>query len=126
MNDISLLGGALRGKTRPRGFAPWRPQSAALALLDHVRAVLAEYRIYLPLTLRQVFYRLVGAHGLDKTERAYERLGETLNRARRARLLSMEDIRDDGGQCIEPGTWLDAEDFLATSAFSSSPANAPP
>ena len=24
----------------------------------------------------------------------------------------MEDIRDDGGKCIEPGTWLDAEDFL--------------
>ena len=31
MNDISLLGGAQRGKTRPRGFAPWKPQAAALA-----------------------------------------------------------------------------------------------
>ena len=31
MNDISLLGGAQRGKTRPRGFAPWKPQATALA-----------------------------------------------------------------------------------------------
>ena len=45
MNDISLLGGALRGKTRPRGFAPWKPQSAVLRLLDQVRTVLAELGI---------------------------------------------------------------------------------
>ena len=83
MND--LLGGAIRGKTRPRGFVDWKPQAATLALLDQVQGVLDEYADYLPLTVRQVFYRLVGAHGYDKTEKAYERLCEALNRARRAR-----------------------------------------
>jgi hypothetical protein len=58
-----LLGGARRGRTRVRGFAPWRPAPDTLALLDLTRAVLVEYAAYLPLTLRQVFYRLVGAHG---------------------------------------------------------------
>ena len=79
-----LLGGATRGKTRPRGFVDWRPQATTLALLDQVRDVLDEYADYLPLTVRQVFYRLVGAYGYDKTERAYERLSEALNRARPA------------------------------------------
>ena len=86
MND--LLGGAVRGKTRPRGFVDWHPQAATRILIEQVEAILTEYADYLPLTYRQVFYRLVGAHGYDKTERAYERLCEMLNRARRARIIN--------------------------------------
>ena len=74
--------------TRVRGLAPWQPQRATIDLLDKVQAVLVEYAQYLPLTIRQIFYRLVGAHGYDKTEQAYSRLGEHLNRARRAGLSS--------------------------------------
>jgi hypothetical protein len=44
-----------------RRSAPWQPKRNTLALLDQVRAVLAEYADYLPLMLRQIFYRLVGA-----------------------------------------------------------------
>jgi hypothetical protein len=107
----SLLGGARRRRTRVRGFAPWRPHDETLRLLELVRAVLVEYAEYLPLTLRQVFYRLLGAHGYAKTEQAYERLGETLNRAR---LISMGDIRDDGGTTIAANMWASAEEFLDT------------
>jgi hypothetical protein len=114
MDAVSLLGGARRRRTRVRGFAPWRPHDETLQLLELVRAVLVEYAEYLPLTLRQVFYRLVGAHGYAKSEQAYERLGETLNRARRARLISMDAIRDDGGTIITPNMWASAEEFLAT------------
>ena len=31
---------------------------------------------HLSLTIRQIFYRLVGAHGYEKTEQAYDRLIE--------------------------------------------------
>jgi hypothetical protein len=110
VNDI--LGGAIRGKTRPRGFCSWNPQPHSAELLDKVRSVLAEYEAYLPLTVRQVFYRLVGAHGYDKTERAYDRLSDNLNRARRAQLIDMDAIRDGGGQRVEPTTFLDADDFM--------------
>lgn len=110
---FDLLGGAERRKTRARGFAPWNPQPAAQALLVLVQAVLTEYAEYLPLTIRQVFYRLVGVHGFEKTERAYERLCENLNRARRARLIPMDTIRDDGGQTVTPSAWEGAEDFLS-------------
>jgi hypothetical protein len=112
-SDISeLFGGAERVKTRPRGFAPWSPQPETLALLAKVNAVLGEYADHLPLTLRQIFYRLVGAHGYDKTERAYERLDEHLVRARRARLVPMEAIRDDGGTVITPNMWASAQEYL--------------
>ena len=58
-------------RTRPRGFAPWTPRPETLSLLAAIRTVLDDYRDHLPLTCRQVFYRLVGASGFDKTEAAY-------------------------------------------------------
>lgn len=102
---------ALPKRTRPRGFAPWTPRPASLALVQDVRAVLAEYADHLPLSLRQVFYRLV-TRGFPKDEGAYSRLGEVVNRARRAGLLPFEDIRDDGGARYEAATWVDDIHFL--------------
>jgi hypothetical protein len=113
MTDLhDLLGGAVRGRTRERGFAPWNPRPNTLVLLDQCRAVLGEYEDYLPLTIRQIFYRLVGAHSFDKTERAYARLCETMNRARRARLIDMDVIRDGGGAREQPDAWLSGDQFL--------------
>ena len=54
-----LLGGVQRVRTRVRGFAPWSPEKATLALLDQVQGILDEYVDHLPLTIRQIFYRLV-------------------------------------------------------------------
>jgi len=79
-----------------------------------VQGVLDEYAEHLPLTIRQVFYRLVGAHDYEKTERAYQRLAEHLNRARRARIIPIDVIRDDGGTISEPDHWDSAEQFMAT------------
>jgi hypothetical protein len=110
----ALLGGARRVRTRVRGFAPWAPRGATLELLEQVRAVLAEYEDYLPLTIRQIFYRLVGVHEYEKTEKAYARLCEHLNRARRAHLIPMDAIRDDGGVISEPNGWESAEQFTRT------------
>jgi hypothetical protein len=107
-----LLGGAERKRARVRGFAPWTPQKETLALIARVNAVLGEYADHLPLTVRQIFYRLVGAHGYDKTEHAYKRLGEHLNRARRAGIIAMDDIRDDGGVIERPIMWASAQEWL--------------
>ena len=45
-------------------------------------------KVQLPITLRQLFYRLVATGVLDKTEVAYNNLGVTIDRARRGRLIS--------------------------------------
>ena len=93
---------------RPRGYAAWKPQSKTRVVLGQVEAVLTEYADYLPLTVRQIFYRLVGAHGYEKTELAYGRLCEYLNRARRAEMIAFEDIRDDG-VVISARRWFEDE-----------------
>ena len=100
--------------TRVRGLAPWQPQMKTVELLNKVKAVLVEYEAYLPLTVRQTFYRLVGAWGYDKTELAYGRLGEHLNRARRSGIIPFNAIRDDGITLAEPLAWNDAGDLVET------------
>lgn len=98
---------------RARGLAPWQPRAKSLVLLRQVDAVLDEYREHLPLTIRQIFYRLVGAHGYGKTETAYDRLGEMLNRARRAGFVRLDAIRDDGVDMRAPTAWNDADHLVA-------------
>ncbi len=88
--------------TRVRGFAPWRPQAKTRRLLDQVQEVLAEYADHLPLTLRQIFYRLVAEYGYPKDDLALGRLTEGMNRARRAGMIPFAAIRDDGAVIEQP------------------------
>jgi len=98
---------------RVRGFAPWRPQTKTRVLLDQVQQVLATYSNLLPLTGRQIFYRLVATTGYAKTEQSYKRLLELLNRARRAHIIEMAAIRDDGAIVAGDGRFGSDADFLA-------------
>jgi len=97
--------------TRVRGLAGWNPRAKTRRLLDQIHAILREYREHLPLTCRQVFYRLVGAYLYDKTEQAYDRLLETLNRARRSGVVPFNAIRDDGMTENAPGGFYGIPDF---------------
>lgn len=114
ISDRTILGGAKRKRTRARGFiADWSPRDQTHVLLDQVQAVLDEYADHLPLTNRQIFYRLVGAHGYSKTQQAYDNLCEMLQKARRSGMIRFAAIRDDGGQYnIGALGYDDADDFM--------------
>lgn len=96
---------------RPKGFARWFPQEQTLVVLGQVKAVLEEYEDYLPMTNRQIFYRLVGQYDYEKTEKAYKRLCEYLVRARRAGMISFNAIRDDGTIERGAGGWYGEASF---------------
>jgi hypothetical protein len=97
---------------RPRGFADWRPHQKTRDLLAQIQQVLETYRDQLPVTGRQVFYRLVAKFGYAKTDSASQKLGEVLNRARRAGLVPMDAIRDDGVVIAGNNRFEDGEAFL--------------
>jgi hypothetical protein len=100
-------------KGRPRGYIKtYRPNGATRALLDQVQSVLDEYAEYWPLTCRQIFYRLVGAHGYAKNEAAYSRLCHHIANARRGRLIPFNAIRDDGTTTYSLDHFDDREHFL--------------
>ena len=109
---MSVVSTSSRKNGRPRGYVDeWRPRAKTRALLDDVWDVLDRYDEYLPLTIRQVFYALVGAERLDKTELAYSRLCYVLNQARRNRLIAFEDIRDDGVSVMTMRSYDGVKDF---------------
>ena len=97
---------------RPRGFADWNPQNKSRELLDQVKQVLDDYKNQLPVTARQVYYRLVVRFDFEKTEKANKRLGEFLNRARRADLIPRDSIRDDGAKAVGLGRYDDGDAFI--------------
>ena len=97
-------------RKRVRRLAPYNPSKEKQEQIGLVQEVLEEYRNLLPLTLRQVFYRLVGVHNYEKTEAAYARLGETLNRARRSGIIPFVNIRDDGVQTDAPFNFTGLDD----------------
>jgi hypothetical protein len=104
-----MVAAPAEGRKRPRGFIrAWEPRPATRQLLGAVQRVLDEYRAHLPLTVRQIYYRLVATGKLEKTERAYGRLVEHLTLARRAEFVAFEYIRDDGADL--PGSLVGSSD----------------
>ncbi len=105
-----------RGRRRPRGYAPWSPHRRTWELMTKVGAVLDTYQGHLPLTVRQIFYRLVATAAYPKTEAAYASLCEALVRARRARWVPFEVLRDDGVVVYSPTFYGGIEDFADETA----------
>jgi hypothetical protein len=98
--------------TRAKGYVgSWNPQPRTLAILRAVIQILAEYGEYGPMTLRQIFYRLVGEYGYAKTENAYESLGNHVVKARRAGLIPWDAIRDDGSTVAGAQGWEGRRSF---------------
>jgi hypothetical protein len=101
---------------RRRGFTDWHPNGRNVELLANVEQVLADYSEHLPLTLRQVFYRLVARFDFEKTELAYKRHGDLLVNARHGEVIDMDAIRDDGFVERAPTAFGDEDEFLAVIA----------
>jgi hypothetical protein len=79
-----------------RGFIGWRPQRRTRNQIDTILNVLVRYEDVLPLTLRQLFYILVAAEVVAKTDALYRAIGYTVRKARRARLIDFDATADDG------------------------------
>lgn len=108
--------------SRPRGFIDqWEPSTkipldedgcpkythSPAEIVSLVQDIIETSEI-LPLTLRQIFYILLG-HGYEKSDQSYKRLCENMNKARRARMIDMESIRDDGFTEVGDGRWGDED-----------------
>jgi hypothetical protein len=111
--NTTVTGRTYATKGRAKGAAAWRPQAHVRLLLAEVLTVLATYSF--AITVRQIFYVLVGKGVLTKDEQAYARLGYMLGRARRSGEVRWEAIADDSlsrfGPDIHPAG---ARDFFTS------------
>jgi hypothetical protein len=93
-----------------------RRTAAQLEAVDAaiVSAVAADH----PVTLRGVYYRVVSAGAVDKTELAYRLVGRRLLQLRRLGDVCYEDITDGTRWITKPDSWNDVETMLADAAAS--------
>lgn len=80
--------------TRPKGYMDWSPNDRSREIIAQVRSVIAASRY--AVSVRFIFYRLVGNYGYPKTERDYKNLAELLVKARRAQMIPFGAISDTG------------------------------
>lgn len=78
---------------RPKGYMHgWTPNDRSAEIIGQVRSVLRT--VSYAVSVRFIFYRLVGNFGYPKTERDYKNLAELLVKARRAQLIPFSAIAD--------------------------------
>ena len=81
-------------------------------LLEQAIQVLAEYDH--PLTLRQLYYRLVAAHVLENAENQYKRLSALLVEARESGFVSPDALEDRTRAPHKPSAWCGLDGYLET------------
>lgn len=73
-------------------FIEWRPIAKTELLVNRARRILGEYDH--PLTLKQLFARLVDEGAVDGTKASYERVSDSIAQARLAGSLDWDSIED--------------------------------
>lgn len=91
-----------------------RRTNAELATLDEliIEVVKQDY----PVSLRGVYYRVVSAGGVDKTEHAYRAVGRRLLELRRSGDIPYNRITDGTRWVVRPRSYDDLEDALTDTA----------
>jgi len=80
--------------------------------VERINAVLDELRGYWPVTLRQLYYRLVAAGDIDNHIREYKTLSRLLTSARYNGLVDWESIEDRSRATLWAPVWLDTVEFF--------------
>lgn len=93
-----------------------RRTNAELADVDD--AIVAAVAADAPVTLRGVYYRVVSAGAVEKTEDGYRLVGRELLKLRRDRRVSYADITDGTRWITKPQTWTRLDAMLEDAAAS--------
>jgi hypothetical protein len=103
-----------------RGYTPYNPRGDTRYWLQCAQKVVHDYQAHWPLTVRQIFYRMVAMYDFPKKESDYGKLVNIVSKARRCSMLGSPHgipfaaIRDDRGTAQDafyydsPGHFLDA------------------
>lgn len=71
-----------------------------------------------PVTLRGVYYRVVSAGAVEKTENGYRLVGRQVLKLRRSGRLPYHHITDGTRWIVKPNTWSDVDEMLNDAAAS--------
>jgi hypothetical protein len=93
-----------------------RRTNAELSAVDE--AIVEAVRDEHPVSLRGVYYRVVSAGAVEKTENGYRLVGRQLLKLRRANVVPYTWITDGTRWVIRPDSWSDVDQMLEDAAAS--------
>lgn len=85
--------------------------TSSLAYLERAKQVMADLSDYWPLTLRQIYYQLVGALVIENNIGEYKKLSDTLADARIDGLIEWEAMEDRSRTLLDSTGWTDKTIF---------------
>ena len=91
---------------------PFKWTEKQLDKLSKVRVILEELKDYKPLTLRQIYYQLVGKGYIENTKSEYTMLSPLLKWARIDGYISWDDIEDRTRFFHNGAGWSNKDDFI--------------
>lgn len=102
-----------------RAYTEWAPRPDAVDIITKAEAVCRSYQTRgFDLTLRQLYYQFVARAWLPNTMQSYKRLGDIVNQARLAGLLSWDYIVDRTRNLAGNSHWTDPESIIDSAASS--------
>lgn len=87
-------------------------QHKNLDLIEKAKSIISEYDQ--PLTVRQIYYRLVAGQIIDNNLKSYKRICKILGDARKCGLVLFDDIVDRTRVPIKSSSWNGLKSFLDT------------
>ena len=84
--------------------------------LKQVQKIVSEYKV--PMTLRQIFYRMVVPHYIPNNDKAYNSLSRLCVIARDEGSLDEQSFADRLREIDKPSSWIDLPSFLETAKHS--------
>ena len=94
---------------------PFKWTKLHLSRLNDVLIILEELEEFKPLTLRQVFYQLVGKGLIENSKSSYITLGQLIKFARINEYISWSDIEDRTRAYYDLAGWNDVDAFIKAS-----------
>jgi len=92
-------------------------QKKSLALIEQINAILSEYREQgYTLTLRQIYYQLVGRDIIKNDQKVYDNLGTLIKNGRNAGLVDWDMIEDRTRELHELPSWETPADIIQAAA----------
>lgn len=100
-------------------YQTWNPNADTLREIERAEQICAQYRRQgYDLTLRQLYYQFVSRAWIPNTDKSYKRLGEIINNARLAGLLSWQYIVDRTRSLKSVSHWDTPGDIIDAAARS--------
>ena len=100
-------------------FVPYNPQARRRAVVEHVNAIIDEYRAKgFTLTVRQIFYQFVARGWIENWLRSYWVIRAVIAEGRDGGLIDWDAIEDRGREVVSPSTWSDPAQIIEAAANS--------